>query len=83
MTILARFKDYALREIVQNEETGIVWVRLRRGAEELVVTADAYFIPPIARQVIRMFPAPSEQAQTIRVRGELAASLHVIPGGKR
>jgi hypothetical protein len=81
--VVPRFTDHELLEIAQNRETGVVWVRLLRGNEELLVTADSYFVPPIARQVKRMFPPPSLAAQSVRLANELAGSLRLIDGGQK
>lgn len=84
--IADRFKGYEVLKIEQHPETGIVWVRARRAdapTNETIVTADVFFIAPIARQIIRLFPAPSNAAQSTRLQNELAGSLRLIEGGKK
>jgi len=81
-----RFSGYDVLEIAQNPETGVVWVKAclsDRRAYEIIVTADSFFIPPIARQIIRLFPPPSDGAQSVRLQNELGGSLRVIDGGRK
>jgi hypothetical protein len=70
-----QWRDAVLRAIEQDAKTGDVWVRAMRGDVEILLLVDLYFVPVMARQVKRMFPAPSEAAQTAKLDRQLRASV--------